>query len=162
MFRSSWTYPRLFAALLLLWSASPAPAQDEAASPGQSQPSSSEEAESPVPATPFIIFFDWNETHITQAAAAILDNIAAAFLLAEPAAVVITGQAVRWGSDSYNAELALRRAESTRAYLARRGVPGDRMQIRSFGENRPLVNTSDGVREPQNRRVEIRFDPPSV
>jgi outer membrane protein OmpA-like peptidoglycan-associated protein len=29
------------------------------------------------------------------------------------------------------------------------------MVIQAFGESRPLVPTADGVREPQNRRVEI-------
>ena len=33
--------------------------------------------------------------------------------------------------------------------------PAARSSIQAFGESRPLVPTADGVREPQNRRVEI-------
>ena len=47
------------------------------------------------------------------------------------------------------------RAEAVAAYLAARGVPRAAMTIVSHGEARPLIATEDGVREPQNRRVEI-------
>jgi outer membrane protein OmpA-like peptidoglycan-associated protein len=39
--------------------------------------------------------------------------------------------------------------------LLRRGVPRNEIATRGFGESNPLVPTADGVREPQNRRVEI-------
>jgi outer membrane protein OmpA-like peptidoglycan-associated protein len=35
------------------------------------------------------------------------------------------------------------------------------MTTEAFGEGRPLVETADGVREPQNRRVEITYGPGS-
>ncbi|MEA3048644.1 MAG: OmpA-OmpF porin, family, partial [Sphingomonadales bacterium] len=35
------------------------------------------------------------------------------------------------------------------------------MTTQAFGESRPLVETADGVREPQNRRVEITYGPGS-
>ncbi|SHK45425.1 hypothetical protein SAMN02745194_04951, partial [Roseomonas rosea] len=41
------------------------------------------------------------------------------------------------------------------AELSRRGIARNQMSIQAFGESRPLVPTADGVREPQNRRVEI-------
>ena len=45
--------------------------------------------------------------------------------------------------------------------LAGRGVPDGSITTEAFGESRPLVDTADGVREPQNRRVEITFGPGS-
>ena len=33
------------------------------------------------------------------------------------------------------------------------------MTVTAYGESRPIVATEDGVREVQNRRVEIRFAP---
>ncbi len=47
------------------------------------------------------------------------------------------------------------------SYLAGRGVPDGSITTEAFGESRPLVDTADGVREPQNRRVEITFGPGS-
>jgi outer membrane protein OmpA-like peptidoglycan-associated protein len=55
--------------------------------------------------------------------------------------------------------LSQRRADSVRSYLAGRGIPDGSIATEAFGESRPLVETADGVREPQNRRVEITFGP---
>jgi len=37
----------------------------------------------------------------------------------------------------------------------REGVPATAISVIGRGETQPLVQTADGVREPQNRRVEI-------
>jgi outer membrane protein OmpA-like peptidoglycan-associated protein len=50
---------------------------------------------------------------------------------------------------------AKKRAEAVHAYLVSRGVPSAAMTVTSYGESRPLIVTADGVREPQNRRVEV-------
>jgi OmpA-OmpF porin, OOP family len=57
--------------------------------------------------------------------------------------------------------LAGRRNASVREYLVGRGIPAGRMSSEAFGESRPRVPTADGVREPQNRRVEITYGPGS-
>jgi OOP family OmpA-OmpF porin len=57
-----------------------------------------------------------------------------------------------------NRVAGLRRAEAVRAELEKRGVPRNAMSVASFGEERPLVPTEDGVREVQNRRVEIMIE----
>ena len=41
------------------------------------------------------------------------------------------------------------------ADLVARGVSRSAITVQAYGESRPLVATADGVREPQNRRVEI-------
>ncbi len=110
---------------------------------------------------PFIVFFDWDKDEITPAAAAILDNAAAGYQQVGSASVVLAGHADRSGSDEYNVGLSQRRANNVRAYLAGRGVPDAAITSEAFGESRPLVDTADGVREPQNRRVEITFGPGS-
>lgn len=53
--------------------------------------------------------------------------------------------------------LSMRRANATKAYMTAHGVPDSVIATQGFGESRPLVETADGVREPQNRRVEITF-----
>ena len=67
----------------------------------------------------------------------------------------MAGHADRSGTPQYNQRLSQRRADAVAAELVRRGVPRNAMAIQAFGESRPLVPTADGVREPQNRRVEI-------
>jgi outer membrane protein OmpA-like peptidoglycan-associated protein len=107
------------------------------------------------------VFFDWDRDEITPQAAAILDNAAAQYQQCGQARVVIAGHADRSGPADYNVGLSQRRADNARAYLAGRGVPDGVMTTEAFGESRPLVETADGVREPQNRRVEITFGPGS-
>ncbi|HEY0013895.1 MAG TPA: OmpA family protein [Allosphingosinicella sp.] len=110
---------------------------------------------------PFIVFFDWDRADITPQAAGILDNAAEQYRTSGNAQVVLAGHADRSGSDQYNVGLSQRRAEAVRQYLAGRGVGEAAMRTEAFGESRPLVETADGVREPQNRRVEITFGPGS-
>ena len=49
----------------------------------------------------------------------------------------------------------MRRAQTVASELVRDGVPREAITIQGFGESNPLVPTAQGVREPQNRRVEI-------
>jgi outer membrane protein OmpA-like peptidoglycan-associated protein len=106
-----------------------------------------------------MVFFDWDKSDITPQAAAILDNAASAYQQTGQAQVMIAGHTDRSGSDQYNMGLGQRRADAVKAYLGGHGVPDGVMTTQSFGESRPLVETADGVREPQNRRVEITYGP---
>ena len=108
-----------------------------------------------------MVFFDWDKADITPQAAAILDNAASQYAATGQAQVMLAGHADRSGAADYNVGLSQRRATAVREYLAGRGVPEGVMTTEAFGESRPLVETADGVREPQNRRVEITFGPGS-
>jgi hypothetical protein len=57
--------------------------------------------------------------------------------------------------ESYNMALSLRRANAVKDALVREGVPAQAISVVGRGEQGLLVQTGDGVREPQNRRVEI-------
>ncbi len=107
----------------------------------------------------FRLFFDWGKPVVTRDGAAILDDAATAFLQDPRGKLRLSGHADRSGPASSNRNSALKRAEAVRDYLAARGVPRAAMVLESFGEERPLVATEDGVREVQNRRVEVHFAP---
>jgi OOP family OmpA-OmpF porin len=107
----------------------------------------------------FMIFFDWDSSAIAPAAAAILDQVAIAYAPLGHCAVWIYTHGDRAGAAAYNLALTRRRAAAIAAYLRRRGVTAP-FRIEAFGESRPLVETPDGVREPQNRRAEIIAAPP--
>jgi outer membrane protein OmpA-like peptidoglycan-associated protein len=72
--------------------------------------------------------------------------------------VVLAGHADRAGASDYNLRLSQRRVAAVRAAIQRAGVDV-RFDISSFGEQRPAVQTADGVREARNRRVEVRIVP---
>ena len=105
----------------------------------------------------YIVFFDWDRSELKPVALEILAQAAANAQLGGVSSIVATGHADRSGSDSYNLKLSKRRAESVQAELMRLGVPASEIAVDWKGERNPLVPTGDGVREPQNRRVEIVF-----
>ena len=110
---------------------------------------------------PFIVFFEWDKSDITPEAGSILDNAVTQYQSCGNAQVMLAGHADRSGSASYNVGLSQRRADATRAYLSSRGIPDGVISTQAFGESRPRVDTADGVREVQNRRVEVTYGPGS-
>jgi len=66
-----------------------------------------------------------------------------------------TGHTDTSGPESYNMALSLRRGNAVKNALVREGVPASAIAVIDMGEKGLLVPTGDGVREPQNRRVEI-------
>lgn len=112
------------------------------------------------PDGPFLLFFDWGKPVITGDAAAVVDQAAAAYRQTPGDRLLIAGHTDRSGSASYNRVASRERAEAVRNELAKRGVPANAMSVVAYGEERPIVPTEDGVREVQNRRVEIRIEPP--
>jgi outer membrane protein OmpA-like peptidoglycan-associated protein len=110
---------------------------------------------------PYIVFFDFDESAITPEAATILNNAVTAYANCGSASVMLAGHTDTVGSQSYNLDLAARRNASVRDYLTGRGVPGGRISSEAFGESDLRVPTADGVRELQNRRVEVTYGPGS-
>lgn len=114
-----------------------------------------------IPQGPFIVYFDWDQDTLRDDARRTLDQVAQAYAAGGRPQVVLAGHADRSGSATYNVGLSQRRANNTRDYLGSRGVTAGSMTTQAFGESRPAVETADGVREPDNRRVEITFGPGS-
>ena len=103
----------------------------------------------------FMVFFDWDRSNLSPQALATIQQAANAFKTKGQARITATGHADRSGPDQYNMALSLRRANAVKDALVREGVPAAAIAVVGRGESMPLVQTADGVREPQNRRVEI-------
>jgi outer membrane protein OmpA-like peptidoglycan-associated protein len=114
------------------------------------------------PARPLLVFFDWDKSDISQSARPTVDAIANTIKNTKPRHVLIAGHADRSGPDDYNMKLSKRRADTVAGDLARQGADRSTFQVEAYGETRPLVQTPDGVREPQNRRVEVTIEQPTV
>ncbi|RED16032.1 OmpA family protein [Parasphingopyxis lamellibrachiae] len=72
--------------------------------------------------------------------------------------IMLEGHTDTSGPPDYNDDLSARRAETVRNILTAGGIPGASISVSSFGEDRPAVDTGDGVREPANRRVMIIYN----
>lgn len=119
-----------------------------------------QQAQAPRPAlaaepTNYLVFFDFDKSDIKAEARTILQTAANAFKSGNRTRITATGHADRAGPDAYNQRLSERRAAAVKAELVKLGVPADVITTLGKGEASPLVPTADGVREPQNRRVEI-------
>ena len=110
---------------------------------------------------PFIVFFEWDKSDVTPEAASILDGAIAQYQNCGSAKVMLAGHADKSGSASYNVGLSQRRDDSVQAYLTAHSIPAGVITSEAFGESRPRVETADGVREVQNRRVEVTYGPGS-
>lgn len=105
----------------------------------------------------YLVFFAWDQTDLSPVAQSVLDQVRSDFARGQPTRLIIAGHADRSGPEAYNVGLSERRARTVAQALVNRGVPSNAMQLEWYGETRPRVPTPDGVREPQNRRVEIVF-----
>lgn len=114
-------------------------------------------APAPAPAAVrnFLVFFDFNSDVITPQAEAILREAAASAKSLGNTRIMATGYTDRSGSTAYNLGLSQRRADAVRNALVGLGLQSGEIQTVGKGEADPLVATPDGVREPQNRRVQI-------
>jgi OmpA-OmpF porin, OOP family len=105
----------------------------------------------------YLVFFAWDQVNLTPVGLTVLDQVQADFAQGRSVRIVIAGHADRSGPEAYNLALSERRAQAVAQALSQRGIAANTMEIEAFGETQPRVPTADGVREPQNRRVEIVF-----
>ncbi len=105
----------------------------------------------------YVVFFAWDRADITPVAATILDQVASDFARGEVPRIILSGHTDTTGTADYNLRLSERRARAAAAELTARGVPAEAIEVTWFGETDLRVPTADGVREPQNRRVEMLF-----
>jgi OOP family OmpA-OmpF porin len=103
----------------------------------------------------YLVFFDWDRADLSARARQIVAEAAQASTHVQTTRINVNGYTDLSGTAVYNQKLSVRRAQSVEAELVRDGVAKSEIEIQGFGESNPLVPTAKGVREPQNRRVEI-------
>lgn len=103
----------------------------------------------------FLVFFGFNKSNLTAEAETVISQAAAAAKQDGAARVVVVGHADTVGSPEYNQQLSERRASVVRDALVAQGIEGGKITASGRGETELLVQTGDGVKEPQNRRATI-------
>jgi peptidoglycan-associated lipoprotein len=99
------------------------------------------------------IFFPVDRSNLTQQAQSLLDSQASWLIENAASEVLIEGHADERGTREYNLALGARRASAVLNYLVSRGVSADRLQIISFGKERPLEVCSQEICYSKNRRA---------
>ncbi len=103
----------------------------------------------------YLVFFDWDKADLTARARQIIADAAGASQRLAVTRIEVAGHADKTGTAAYNQALSMKRAQAVSAELVRLGVKQSAISVSAFGDSKPLVPTAAGVREPQNRRVEI-------
>ena len=103
------------------------------------------------------IYFDYNEEILKAESQAILDR-KATIMLANPALRIrVAGHADDRGSDEYNVVLASKRATAAKRYLESKGIDAARVEIISYGEERPADTGETEAAWAKNRRDEFEM-----
>ncbi|MBA2708895.1 MAG: OmpA family protein [Gemmatimonadaceae bacterium] len=101
------------------------------------------------------VYFDLDESALTEDARSALEGKAPVLLRHPNLRIRITGHADAQGSDEYNLALGLRRAAEAKRYLAALGIPENRVEIVTMGEERAAVQGRTEEAYALNRRAEF-------
>ena len=104
-----------------------------------------------------MINFEFDRADIRQADQGTLDRKAAVLAANSAVRLRIAGHADDRGSDEYNLALGNRRAAAAKRYLENKGIDASRMEVVSYGEERPLNPGADETAYAQNRRDEFEI-----
>jgi outer membrane protein OmpA-like peptidoglycan-associated protein len=114
----------------------------------------------PEPAKPkqFIIFFGFDKCDITAEADRVLGEASETAKSTGTAAVRIIGHTDTSGSPAYNQRLSECRSGAAKSNMVGKGIPEGAISTSGKGENDLMVQTGDGIKEPQNRRATVDLD----
>ena len=106
------------------------------------------------PAT-FLLYFVFGRDELTEPSRAELAKILAELKRRPVPDVAVIAHTDTVGDHEANDRLSAQRAERVKAFLVDIGIPAERIQTSGRGERQLLVETTDNIDEPRNRRVEI-------
>ena len=104
------------------------------------------------------VFFETDQTDLTQQGRATLDKQAQWLMRYNRYAFAIEGHADERGTREYNIALGAKRAQTVRDYLVAHGIETSRMHTISYGKERPVAVCDDISCWSQNRRAVIVLD----
>jgi peptidoglycan-associated lipoprotein len=101
------------------------------------------------------VFFDYDKADITDQGKAILDAKVPVLSTNPGIRIRVEGNCDRRGSDEYNLALGQRRAAAAKRYLTDHGIDAARIDIISYGAERPVAEGDGEDAYSQNRRDEF-------
>jgi outer membrane protein OmpA-like peptidoglycan-associated protein len=105
------------------------------------------------------ITFAFDSSNLQPQFYPVLDNVASTLNEYNQTVIEVAGHTDSVGSDSYNQQLSVQRANSVAAYLSSKGIMQQRMITVGAGETRPVASNDTEAGRAQNRRVEITIVP---
>ena len=101
------------------------------------------------------VYFEFDKFNLNSKSLQTLKSAVAAMKDNSSIKITISGHADERGTREYNLALGQRRAESVRDYFAINGINSNRIMVKSYGEERPILDGSNEASYSKNRRAEI-------
>jgi len=102
------------------------------------------------------IQFEYNSSVLRTSSYATLDKVSSKLRADKALGLQLDGHASAEGTDAYNMQLSLDRANAVKTYLVNSGVDAKRISTKGYGETRPIASNTTEEGRVANRRVEFR------
>ncbi|MFN0157597.1 MAG: OmpA family protein [Bacteroidota bacterium] len=100
--------------------------------------------------------FEFNKATLTKDSEKILEMAYDALVAQPDLKVLIAGHTDAVGSDAYNQKLSLRRAQSVKTWLVKKGIASNVLTVTGKGEDEPIDSNDTDDGRANNRRIEFR------
>jgi OOP family OmpA-OmpF porin len=101
--------------------------------------------------------FESNSSELTAGSGEALDKAVAAMNKYDHLRIEIQAHTDSMGDAGYNQSLSQKRAESVRDYMVDEGIAADRMEVKGYGETKPVADNNTREGRAANRRVELKI-----
>ena len=102
-----------------------------------------------------VVYFDFDQYTLSSKSIQTLRSIAQVMEDNKDLEITVSGHADERGTREYNLALGQRRGEAVRDYLLLNGISKNRITVKSYGEEYPLVKGSNESSWAKNRKAEI-------
>ncbi len=103
------------------------------------------------------INFEFGSATISQSSAATLQDIYSSTVTAEGLKIGVYGHTDNVGNPESNRVLSESRAQAVKAFLVKKGIPSNRIEVQGYGEDQPIADNSTDAGRAANRRVQIKL-----
>ncbi|WP_281783951.1 OmpA family protein [Sinimarinibacterium flocculans] len=101
------------------------------------------------------VSFEFDSAKLTEEARRTLDRVAAGLKGQPSMRVEIAGHTDALGTEAYNLRLSRERATSVRDFLVDLGVAASRLDVKGYGESKPVADNETDAGRARNRRVDF-------
>lgn len=108
---------------------------------------------------PDAITFDFGSARLSPEFYPVLNDISQVMVNYPSTLIIVEGHTDSVGSDSFNQDLSVRRAQAVANGLISRGVAAQRIMVWGYGKTRPIASNDTDLGRARNRRVEITIEP---
>ncbi|MBN2060438.1 MAG: OmpA family protein, partial [Deltaproteobacteria bacterium] len=105
------------------------------------------------------VTFDTNSAVVKPGLYSEIDRVAGVLRRYPETLIRVEGHTDSVGTEEYNLDLSIRRANSVRDLIVQRGINASRIQPVGFGETTPVATNDTEAGRQLNRRVEIKIAP---